>query len=232
VTLSIFTTIVPPTGRATLRANAGKEETARAVLKRASEKGISLVMFPAGFLRARDEKGLEKCAATVLDTASELGVATVFGIDTEAPSAKHATDRVVRQLLPFFIVAQSANDGPHFWRQRSTTSKNGGDAPVETLVRRTLRVGKTRVDVFACGEVFNQPLRNRVGPWSDRVVLVPTHTAQGARFFRAAQWSQHAGVRALLRSTHAWSPATSVGSRTSNVGQVGGAQVRRWQERG
>jgi hypothetical protein len=165
-----FSTIVPPMGRATLRANASKEKTARAVLERASEEGVSLVMFPAGFLRARDEKGLEECAATVLGTASELGVATVFGIDTKSLSAKRTTDRVVRQRLPFFIVVQSANDGPHFWRQRSTTSKYGGDAPVETLVRRA---------------------------------LVPTHTAQGARFFRAAQWSQRAGVRALLRSTHA-----------------------------
>jgi hypothetical protein len=227
--LSIFTTIVPPAGRATLRDNTNRERTARAVLERARQDGVGLVLFPAGLLRATDEDDVEELASTLLEAAAQLGVAIIFGIDTESLAAKHGTDLVERQRLPYFVIGQSANDGPYFWRQRSTTSTNGGDAPAETLVRRTLRVGRMLVDVFACGEIFSRPLRETVGPWFDRIILVPTHTAQGARFFRAVEWSQRVGARALLRATHAWSPATRVGSRTSDTGEIGGAYVRRWR---
>jgi hypothetical protein len=227
--MKIFTTIVPPTGRGSLVENERREQSAREVIDRAHANGAQLVLFPSGLLRARREDEIEAQARDLLAHASMRGVAIVFGIDTESLAAKHAAKRVEHERLPFFLVAQSRDDGPYYWRQRSTTSSNGGDAPVSTLVRRSLLVQRTRVDVLACGEVFNHVLRADAGPWADRIIVNPTHTAHGARFFHARTWARQCGSSALLRATHAWSAATAVGSRTSNVGVVGGTYVRSWQ---
>ncbi|HET9626407.1 MAG TPA: hypothetical protein VFP84_33830 [Kofleriaceae bacterium] len=228
---SIFTTIVPPDEDTSTAANTRREQMACAVLEHAHKEGAQLLVFPAGFLRARNGD-VEASARTLLAKATDLGVAIIFGIDTDAKSisldAKHEDHRIAEESLPYFIVAKSKDDGPYYWRQRSSTSWNGYNIPAGLLAPRSLQVDHLTVDVFACGEIFSRPLRDRLESWDDRILVVPTHTAQGSRFFRAVEWAQGAGVRAILRATHAWSPATSTGSQTEALGQVGGVYVYRW----
>lgn len=221
---SIFTTVVPPDGRGMSRANAERLRGARAVLERAHVDGISLVVFPAGFLSAKDERGAE--SSSLLEMAARLGVAIIFGVDTQPPSEKNSGDLVARGCLPFFVVAQSMDEGPYFWRQRSTTTANGHDVP-EPPTRRKLRVARQDIDVLACGEVFNHRFRDELGPWTDRIVVAPSHTARGARFFRAREWAASAGIRAMLRAVHSQSPLTQTGADT--VGRIDETTIYRWQ---
>jgi hypothetical protein len=214
--------IAAPDGRGTARANAGRLVAASEALRRAAAERAQLVVLPAGFLRAEGEDGVRAIAAPVLSVARGLGVAVVVGVDTRPLGSPPAASAVACGALPYFLVAAAPGRAAVVWRQRSTSGADAHDAP-PPHARRTLRVGDTDVDVFACGEIYSPPLRAAAEAGKPRVVIVASHAATGARFFQAERWAERAGARALLRATHARSPATSTGSPTSLLAELPGA---------
>lgn len=203
--MRIWTTTVADDGTRELARNAERIEAAESLVARAARDGAALVVLPAGFLRARKASDVPDVAARLTRRARSAGVVIVVGVDACAAGAELDLGRCVdRGSLPFFVVASGTSGRARTWRQRSTSSADGGR--VADVARRTIAVGEREIDVLACGEVWSPRLRTELGPWSGRVVVAPSHAAAGARFWAARRWADGEGAR-LVRAVHASQPA-------------------------
>ncbi len=134
------------------------------VVDRCAACGIDLVCFPAGYFRTNNQTHLQDLSKELARVAKTHGLAVAVGIDVKTKVAHPECTLIERYCLPWFAVCWSPTERVlQCWRQRSSTSKNYRYAPERAnQEQRTMLVGRSKVEILICGEVFNPLIRTNI----------------------------------------------------------------------
>jgi hypothetical protein len=216
-TVRVCTVVASFAGFRSEHGNASRLAVAFEVLAWAASCGVTLVAFPAGFLRASSESpdAVVEAAAGIVSVAERAKVAVLVGVDACPPDWEDTTPRdpsVSLGALPYYAVAKSLCDAsPLVFRQRSTTQANWKLAPtgVNDAVYR-MTAGATPVAVVLCGELFSPPVLTGLTTARPPLAVIAAHwTGKGLRKSRGTEEFSKVGVP-MVRAVHARSVAENV----------------------
>jgi len=159
-------------------------------LELAKGEGIQLLCLPGGYFCVASDAEREKAESQIVEAAKAAGIAVAVGIDCsqqKLPNKGKATTPdtsflVQTKALPSFAMTWSPQQEKQIWRQRSTTGRDQRLVSDEDCVRpQTLRVSGENIEILACGELFNERIRNSIIAGHPDAVVDLSHDGQGFR---------------------------------------------------
>ncbi|MGD0545525.1 MAG: hypothetical protein ABSB65_14040 [Candidatus Acidiferrales bacterium] len=176
--MKIATTTVSKEGSSDARFAAFKE-----ALERAKREEARLLCLPGGYFCVRSDSERKKVESRIVQAAKQAGVAVALGIDrskgrrtNKKKTSKSNTD------YQSFAIAWSRLQKPETWPQRSSNTTDQWDVPEKDCNRpQTLSVAGKRIEVLACGELFNERIRNSIIDRHPDAVVDLSHDGRGFR---------------------------------------------------
>ena len=174
-------------------------------LKTAKSEEVQLLCLPGGYFCAKSEAQVKKTESRVVQEAKRAGVAVAVGIDRsqrETPKKQKAS-RSSSQYQSFAVAWSPRQHKPERWPQRSSNTTNQWSVSDEDCKRpQTLPVAGEGIEVLACGELFNERIRNSVIARHPYAVVDLSHDGKGFRADRSLMLLAENGMYAFC-STHA-----------------------------
>lgn len=145
-----------------------------------------LVVLPAGFLTATSFAGVRALARTLAGAFPRCQLLAGIDVVTErrkaATTGKRRGSDKSRKELKFWLVSADRARVTNIWRQRSAVA---GEKATNTLPR-VLTVGRKKVGVLACGELFNPAIAVGLAHAAPDAVVDVAHLSM-TRFTKSLQ---------------------------------------------
>ncbi len=172
-----------------------------ALLDKAKEEKVDLVVLPGGYFATNGNVQNTPLLRQIWAAIKTRRVPVCFGIDAAQKVLKKKKQRG-------YACAWTPQDGCvpiplHLWRQRSMTWRDR-ISHHEASERRYVHIGKRRVTLLMCGEVFNRQICGATQGQGIQIVVDMVHTGKGFRSTRTLEmWSSAQPISAALLSCHA-----------------------------
>jgi hypothetical protein len=185
-------------------------ERFKEALEQVRGEGVQLLCLPGGYFCVKSEAELKEAKSRIVQEAKRAGIAVAVGIDcsqeknsnkkqTTSPDTEHL---VRTQTLPSFVATWSPKH-EHIWRQRSVNSKDQWCVPEKVCKRpQTLHVSGKKIEILACGELFNERIRNSIVAGHPSAVVDLSHDGKGFRADHSLRLLAHKGMYTFC-CTHA-----------------------------
>lgn len=140
--------------------------------------GANLVVLPAGYMFAANEPDARALAMQLGEVFFQVDAAVIGGIDIHWDGPLNRA-RIESGALPFFVFAAEAQQALVYWeRQRSFTADNARFVPAHDLQRSSVaHVAGMDVGILACGELFNEGIRDALVQEAPALIANPAHFA-------------------------------------------------------
>lgn len=188
--------------------NKGTFESRFAAFKKALEQakgqGVDLLCLPGGYFCVKSDAELKRAENRIVQQAKRTGIAIAVGID-RSPSRKPAKKKT-RSNTNYHSFASAWRPRQRYiksWPQRSVNSEDQWDVSEEDCKRpQTLPVSGKEIEILACGELFNECIRNCVADRHPDAVVDLSHSGRGFRADPALKLLAKKGMYAFC-CTHA-----------------------------
>ena len=152
-----------------------------------AREGGRLLLIPAGFLTAGSEEGVHALVEQVRRVAEAAGVAVIGGVDVDGAASKGSLtmEKAVQEgRLGYFGFATGSGVTPAdgaLWRQTSITSAHADLVPDDAVpgAGRVVKIGRIRVAVLICGELFSWRARCGVSHIKAKLIVDIGHSGMG-----------------------------------------------------
>ena len=204
--MKLATTTVSLEGYGTAAGNEPRLAALRTAIREVSNEGVDLLCLPGGYLSAKSMTHLNELSEELAQEAKRSNLALAVGIDVDKKNLMQDwTTQIRKGTLPWFAVCWNSVGGNFLWRQRSVRSIDQWEAPEQACSQeRTLYVGKARIEILMCGEIFSQRIRESIVSRKPAVNAVVDlgHTSGGFRVHAAMKVLARGGVHSFC-SVHA-----------------------------
>jgi hypothetical protein len=152
-------------------------------LEKAKGEGVQLLCLPGGYFCAKPGAEFKKAKNRIVQEAKRTGIAVAVGIDyPQGKRKKFKKNKTPRSMRPSFAVTWNPQQRERSWRQRSMNSEDQWCVSEEDCRRpQTLTVSGRRIEILACGELFNERIRKSIIERHPRAVVDLSHRGQGLR---------------------------------------------------
>jgi hypothetical protein len=178
--MKIASVIVSRHGFRRKSANRLRLTLAEDIAASAKHLNASLVILPAGFLCASSVASAKKAASKLAAIFGKHGVAAIGGVDAEhrTRGAKKKRAKRGQRAWPFFVFGVDGSKLSHWQRQLSTTTANAADVPAVMMKQSSLAtIAGVSVGILACGELFNEALRDKVAGSQPKIIVNVVHAS-------------------------------------------------------
>jgi hypothetical protein len=133
-------------------------------LEKAKNEGVQLLCLPGGYFCVKSETEFKHAESRIVQEAKSAGIAVAVGIDRfQGAKSKKKKGTPIPYTEPSFVVTWSPQQRKQRWRQRSSTRKDQRFISDKDCARsQTLSVSGRKVEILACGEIFNKRIRNNI----------------------------------------------------------------------
>jgi hypothetical protein len=178
-------------------------------LEKAKEQGVQLLCLPGGYFCVKSDAEHKRAESRIVQAAKPTGVAVAIGIDRSQgrKSKKKKSSKSNIQYQSFALAWSPRQQKPETWPQRSSDTTDQWDVPDKDCKRsQTFPVAGKRIEVLACGELFNQRIKKSVVKRKPSALVDLSHDGQGFRADHSLKLLARKGMHTFC-CTHANKPS-------------------------
>jgi hypothetical protein len=183
--MKIATTTVSKEGFGDPTAFESRFAAFKEALEKAKEQGVHLLCLPGGYFCVKSDGERKNAESRIVQAAKQARVAVAIGIDRSQgrKSKKRKFSKSNIQYQSFAVAWSPRQRKLKSWPQRSSDTTDQRDVPEKDCKRsQTLSVAGKRFEVLACGELFNERIKESVIEERKPYALVDlSHDGKGFR---------------------------------------------------